>query len=146
MSRWNQRIVCFAGLVACIFSFAAMSAPEVVSPDLIPGSTKVDAEGVINIVNTIPELVIVDARIAADRKQGFIEGSVSLPDIDTNCDSLGKVIRKKNQPILFYCNGIKCGRSVKSVKTAMQCGYDKIFWFRGGFEEWKTKGYPFVTD
>ncbi len=120
--------------------------PEIKSPEAIPGTTKVDAEGVIDLVNRINNLKIVDARISADRKQGYIEGSVSLPDIETDCTSLGKIITDKNIPLLFYCNGVKCGRSVKSVHVALQCGYTNVYWFRGGFEEWKNKGYPFVKD
>lgn len=129
-----------------ILGAANVQAVEVVSPDSIRGTTKVDAEGVINIVNTVPDLAIIDARITSDRKQGFIEGSISLPDIDTSCGTLTKVIPRKSQPILFYCNGIKCGRSVKSIQTAKDCGYEKIYWFRGGFEEWKAKGYPYITE
>ncbi len=121
-------------------------AAEIVSPEAIPGTTRVDAEGVINIVEKISDLVIIDARITIDRKQGFIEGSRSLPDIDTTCTSLEKVAPGKTRPVLFYCNGVKCGRSVKSINIAQGCGYEKIYWFRGGFEEWKAKGYPFVIE
>ncbi len=121
-------------------------AAEIVSPEAIAGTLRVDAEGVINIVEKIPDLVIIDARISVDRKQGFIEGSRSLPDIDTTCSSLEKLIPRKTRPVLFYCNGVKCGRSVKSINIAQACGYEKIYWFRGGFEEWKAKGYPFVTE
>lgn len=119
---------------------------QIKSPEAIPGSTKIDAEGVIDLVNRINNLVMIDARISADRKQGYIEGSISLPDIQTDCASLAKVIPEKSSPVLFYCNGIKCGRSVKSVRVALQCGYNDIYWYRGGFEEWQEKGYPFVKD
>ena len=119
---------------------------EVVSPETIPGITRLDAEGVIDIVEKISDLVIIDARISNDRKQGYIEGSRSLPDIDTTCNTLEKVVPGKARPVLFYCNGVKCGRSVKSINIAQGCGYEKIYWFRGGFEEWKAKGYPFVTE
>lgn len=121
-------------------------AAEVISPESLTGTTRVDAEGVINIVNNITDLVVVDARITSDRKQGYIEGSVSLPDLDTTCATLAKIVPRKSTPTLFYCNGVKCGRSVKSIQVAQSCGYEKIYWFRGGFEEWKSKGYPFVTE
>ena len=119
---------------------------KIVSPASIPGSTIVDAEGVINLVTTLADLNIIDARIKSDRKQGYIEGSVSLPDIDTDCDALAKIITAKSTPTLYYCNGVKCGRSAKSVKIALSCGYNNIYWFRGGFEEWQTKGFPVLTD
>lgn len=133
-------------LVALLGSSWVVQAGEIVSPESIPGTTRVDAEGVINIVNSIPELLIIDARITADRKQGFIEGSVSLPDIETTCASLTRIAPRKSQPVLFFCNGVKCGRSVKSIAVAKECGYEKIYWFRGGFEEWKSKGYPYITE
>ncbi len=116
----------------------------VVSPDSIPGTTKVDAEGVLELAEKNPELVIVDARIRQDRLQGYIEGSISLPDVDTNCESLARVIPRKSTPVLFYCNGPKCGRSVHSSRKALDCGYTGVYWYRGGLEEWKNKNYPYL--
>ena len=122
----------------------AQAEKEVVSPDNIPGTTKVDAEDVISLVEKISQLVVVDARIRQDRLQGYIEGSVSLPDVDTTCESLAKAIAKKSSPVFFYCNGPKCGRSVHSSQKALGCGYTHVYWFRGGFEEWKQKNYPYL--
>jgi len=116
------------------------------APLLIPGTTKVSAEGLLELVAKNPDLLIIDARIRIDRKQGYIEGSLSLPDIATNCASLAKLIPKKNTAVLFYCNGVKCGRSGKSSIIALQCGYNNIYWFRGGYVEWKAKNYPFIKE
>lgn len=132
-------------LTVALFASAAL-ASEIKSPESIPGTTKVDAEGLIELVNRIPDIILVDSRITSDRKQGYIEGSLSLPDIDTSCETLTKVIPKKNSPALFYCNGVKCGRSVVAINVALKCGYDNIYWFRGGFEEWQEKGYPSIKD
>ena len=136
-------------LIAALAWLAVFPGPlpadsEVVSPDSIPGTTKVDAEGVLELAEKNPGLVIVDARIRQDRLQGYIEGSVSLPDVDTNCESLAKIIPRKSTPVLFYCNGPKCGRSVRSSRTALDCGYTGVYWYRGGFEEWKNKNYPYL--
>ena len=124
----------------------AVAAERPISPETIEGTTRVDAEGVIELVNEVPALVFIDSRIRGDRKQGYIEGSVSLPDIDTDCDSLARLIPEKTAPVLFYCNGVKCGRSAKAVKIAIDCGYRTIYWFRGGFEEWLAKGYPILRE
>lgn len=116
------------------------------APDVLAGTTKVDAEGLIETLGRVPDLVIVDSRIAMDRKQGYIEGSISLPDTATDCDSLSVLLDGRSTPVLFYCNGPKCGRSVKAIHKAQECGYDRVYWFRGGFEEWTTKGYPFLKE
>ncbi|HJW81555.1 MAG TPA: rhodanese-like domain-containing protein [Acidiferrobacterales bacterium] len=140
-----MRRVCHynACLIATLLAFASgVCAEEKIAPENIPGATRVDAEAVLALVEKTPRLVIIDSRIAMDRKQGYIEGSLSLPDTETNCAALARLIGTKDRPALFYCNGVKCGRSVVAVKIARQCGYSRLYWFRGGFEEWKQKGLP----
>lgn len=124
----------------------AADASRVVLPDAIEGSVNVDAEEVIELVATVPHITIIDSRIATDRVQGYIEGSVSLPDEMTTCNALDEVAKSKDLPVLFYCNGPKCGRSAMSVRIAIHCGYSRVYWFRGGFEEWKQKRYPYIKE
>ncbi|MDT8385293.1 MAG: rhodanese-like domain-containing protein [Gammaproteobacteria bacterium] len=131
-----------AGLFSGLFAISAAIAAT--SPESIDNTTKVDAEAFIELVDEIDDLIIIDSRIPGDRKQGYIEGSLSLPDVDTTCESLAKVIPKMDSPSLFYCNGVKCGRSAEAIKIALSCGYNNIYWFRGGFEEWLHKGYPYL--
>jgi len=113
---------------------------------MIRGTTSVSAEHFIKLVNTNPNLVVMDARIQSDRKQGYIESSISLPDIDTNCERLAKHIPSHDSPAVFYCNGIKCNRSANAIKIAVNCGYRNTYWFRGGFAEWLAKGYPYLRE
>jgi len=124
----------------------AFASDELVSPLQIPGTTKVMSEDIFNLIEIHPKLLLIDSRITSDRKHGYIEGSVNLPDLKTNCKTLARLIPTKETPVLFYCNGVKCGRSVNASKTALKCGYSKIYWFRGGFEEWKSKNMPFLKN
>ena len=117
---------------------------KIVSPEQIDGVTNVNAEGLIEMVMQHGDLVLIDSRIISDRNEGYIEGSVSLPDIDTNCDSLGNAISTPRTPMLFYCNGVRCGRSANAAEIALSCGYSNIYWFRNGIEEWQEKEYPLV--
>ena len=147
---WNCRALVQTATLLVALCAAPLRAHEedgaADAPDTLAGTTKVDAEGLIETLARVPDLVIIDSRIAMDRQQGYIEGSVSLPDTATDCDSLSVLLEGRSAPILFYCNGPKCGRSVKAIHKAQECGYDRIFWFRGGFEEWATKGYPFLKE
>ncbi len=119
-------------------------AAKIAVPEAIEGVATVDAEGLIELAQHYPDLIIVDARQRADRRQGYIQDSVSLPDIETTCDTLKGVLPAADAPAAFYCNGVKCGRSVIALQIAKGCGYTRLHWFRGGFEEWKQKGYPFL--
>jgi rhodanese-related sulfurtransferase len=128
---------------ALMFCMAFAAVAENKAPDFIDGTKRVTAEEVVELVTNTPGLVIIDARKTSDRDEaGWIEGSVSLPDYDTNAESLAKHIPSKTTPVLFYCNGVKCGRSVTSSKKAVESGYTNIYWFRGGWEEWTQKGMP----
>jgi len=128
-------------LLCLLFLFSTSFAEEYTSPDSIQGSTKIDAETLIKLAYDRDDLVIIDSRIKSDRRQGFIAGSISLSDTDTNCATLHSIIDLKTTPTVFYCNGPKCRRSDRAVSTATDCGYKNLYWFRGGFEEWKEKNY-----
>ncbi|MCG6936633.1 MAG: rhodanese-like domain-containing protein [Gammaproteobacteria bacterium] len=114
---------------------------DYLSPPTINGSIVINAETLIQLAQERDDLVIIDSRIRSDRRQGYIADSISLPDTETDCTSLFRVIHRKNTPVVFYCNGPKCQRSDNAVKIAVECGYTNIFWFRGGFEEWISKQY-----
>lgn len=128
-------------LVLLFFISEKSHADDYLSPDTIEGSTKIDAELLIKLAQEHENLVIIDSRIKSDRHQGYITGSISLPDTQTDCSSLFRIINRKYTPTVFYCNGPKCRRSDRAIVIARECGYTNIYWFRGGFEEWKNKNY-----
>lgn len=127
--------------------FALLCSSTVIAlPDSIPGVETLNAESLIELAHTNEELLVIDSRIHEDRRLGYIEGSVSLPDTRTSCRTLGKISKQKSRPMVFYCNGVKCGRSVKALQIAQQCNYQRLYWFRGGFEEWRLKDYPYLLE
>ena len=132
-------------ILAIYIISGASYASSLEAPLFISGATKINAEEVIEVVNKHPKLVIIDSRITGDRKKGYIESSISLPNTKTDCQSLSKVLPKKDAVAIFYCNGVKCGRSVDAIKIALKCGYKNLYWFRGGFEEWLQKDLPYIN-
>lgn len=116
------------------------------TPKSLEGTTLVSAEDVIELIGSQDNLVLVDSRKTSDFGKGRIEGAINLPNTKTDEQSLSKIAPNKTGPILFYCNGIKCGRSVDSARKAISFGYTKIYWFRGGMEEWENKGFPVLKD
>lgn len=130
-----------SALFISVAMMASVQAAEDV-PDTIPGTTKISAEQLISLVEKHPDLVIIDSRKGSDRDKGFIEGSKHLVDTDTTPETLAKVAPNKAAPVVFFCNGVKCGRSGKAAQVAIKAGYSKIYWFRSGWEEWTAKGFP----
>jgi rhodanese-related sulfurtransferase len=150
MPMFVQTIFTIIISILSVFSTAAaetpnLDRPKVVVPEMIAGVNTVSAEQVIKSLTSDSPPILVDARISKDRDYGYIETSISLPDIETNCSTLKAINADKEKHMMFYCNGIQCGRSVVSIKVARSCGYHNLSWFRGGFAEWKDKGYQYVS-
>ncbi len=104
----------------------------------------IDAETLIRLAAESENLLVIDSRIRSDRLLGYIEGAISLPNTHTSCLTLAEVTTGLDQPLVFYCNGTACERSAKAVIIAHQCGFTRLYWFRGGFKEWKSKRYPYI--
>jgi rhodanese-related sulfurtransferase len=117
---------------------------KIVVPEKIPGVETLNAEQLIEILTSDKPPILIDARIRSDRVHGYIESSIGLPDIETNCDALSKITTDKSSHLTFYCNGVQCGRSVVSIKIARSCGFHNLSWFKGGFSEWNEKGYQYI--
>lgn len=110
----------------------------------IAGATTVNAEQIIDLVSKAPNLVILDNRKAEDYAGGYIEGAVRLIDTDVTADSLAKHVKTKDTPVLFYCNGLKCGRAAKAAQIAVTAGYSKVYYYALGLDEWRQKNLPLL--
>lgn len=132
-----------AAAALLIMSQLANAEPVLLPERHIPDVMVIDAGGVVELLRQNRRLTLIDARIPFDRQRGYIEGSVGLSDVDTDCNALEKVSPDRDRPVIFYCNGPKCVRSERSIRIARQCKYKQIYWFVGGFEEWVAKRYPY---
>jgi rhodanese-related sulfurtransferase len=144
-----RRLANLHDVFAALLVFLLLLPPQLpadVQLATLQGVTTLDAESLITLARNNPDLIVIDSRVAKDRQIGFIEGSISLPNDQTSCKTLFKISKNKSQALAFYCNGINCGRSAKAVQIARQCGYKNLYWFQGGFEEWRLKEYPYLME
>jgi len=96
---------------------------------------------------------MIDTRVANEYAEGHIKGAINVPykeksakaaDFDASMDSFdaSKLPADKNAAIITQCNGAECWKSYKGATAAMKAGHKKVYWFRGGFPEWKASGLP----
>lgn len=131
--------------IAALLLLVSVAAHAQEAPLSIPGAKTVDADAIITLVETTPNLVILDNRKDADFAAGHIEGAIRLLDTDIADESvLAKHIPAKTQPVLFYCNGLKCGRAAKAASLAVKAGYTQVFYYALGMDEWREKKLPVV--
>lgn len=120
-------------------------------PPTLAGVTVVSAEQAKRM--TEAGVPIVDTRVGNEYADAHVKGAKNVPykeksakDVAFNAKDdqfdLAKLPADKNAPLIFYCNGPECWKSYKASKVASEAGWKKVQWLRGGFPEWKSRGYP----
>jgi PQQ-dependent catabolism-associated CXXCW motif protein len=51
---------------------------------------------------------------------------------------------RKDTPLVFMCQGVRCWESYNAALRAMQAGYQHVYWYRGGLEAWTAAGQPTI--
>lgn len=87
---------------------------------------------------------LVDSRPLPRYQDGFIPGAINLPypAFDKNID---KLPADKNRLLVFYCAGMTCTMSPKSLEKAEQLGYKNVKVFREGMPGWLQKKPGVIT-
>lgn len=87
---------------------------------------------------------LVDSRPLPRYQDGFIPGAINLPypAFDKNLD---KLPADKNRLVVFYCAGITCTMSPKSLEKAEALGYTNTKVFREGMPGWLQRNPGVMT-
>ena len=124
------------------------------TPNSLPGAKIINsAETRTMIAKGIP---IYDVRLTEEYEHGHIPGSILLPYVESSAKEvdfdpaedkflLSQLPADKNTALIMYCDGTICWKSYKSAQMAIKAGWKNVFWFRGGFPEWKDAGLPVET-
>ncbi|HSH13311.1 MAG TPA: rhodanese-like domain-containing protein [Desulfurivibrionaceae bacterium] len=87
------------------------------------------------------KMTVVDARNPEEYQEVHIKGAISIPDKQFS-EHLARLPQDKSAKIVFYCNGIKCGKSKKAAQKALEMGYRHILIYAEGMPVWEEKGLP----
>lgn len=110
------------------------------SPTTVTGATTIDGTQAKALFDK--GVVFVDMRTDKDWGAGRIPGAVHLELSKAFTDAgLGAKV-KKDQEVVMYCNGVSCLRSSEASAKAVGWGYKKVYYYRLGFPDWKSAGYP----
>lgn len=111
------------------------------SPETVAGATTIGVAKAKEMFDA--GAVFLDARKDADWEAGRIPGAHHLElDSQLTKENLAKVA-KPADPIVFYCNGVKCMVSPHAIEKVVGWGdWKNLYFFREGFPAWKAAGYP----
>lgn len=135
-------------IVVLILLYCSVLQARSVTPESIEGARVVTASEVRELSKK-SNIYIIDSRSLLEYSEGHIPGAITVPVI-RNRNSLysydiKKISKLKAKSLIFYCNGVECPLSYNAIVIAKQKGcLKKLYWFRGGMEEWIKHSYEFT--
>ena len=98
----------------------------------------IDAKTFQNLIDTLPDEVVVDVRTGPELVGGVIPQAIHMdyngPDFEQQIDKLDK-----NKPVLLYC--ATGGRSAGAGALLLEKGFKKVYNLDGGLNGWRAAGY-----
>jgi len=105
------------------------------------GFAVIDTESLKALLDNGAEVAVFDARNPEEFQEVHIKDAASLPEKKFQ-ESAHLLPTDKSQLIVFYCNGVKCGKSRKAAKKAIAMGYRNVLVYAEGMPVWEEKGMP----
>lgn len=99
----------------------------------------VQGEDVLKLADFDEDMVIFDVRSEKERKKGNIRWSESFRLTPVTTTLLHRKIADKKTVIIFYGNN-NSSAAVKGAEKTIAQGFKNVYWFKGGWPEWKRKG------
>lgn len=87
-------------------------------------------------------VVFIDVRNSRFFARRHVPGAFHLDMKDVFSRETLAAVARKDQPIVIYSSGIKCGRAHRASEQAVSWGYTKVYYFRGGIIDWKDVHFP----
>lgn len=125
--------------------------PFCVQPESIEGATTVKLEDFPKLAADLNagKILLVDMRTPDWYTKETLPGSINLPYSDlTGPEAKAKARMKKleGKDIIAFCNGWWCGQSPTGIQALQRLGYSgKIYYFRGGNQDWADAGLPSIV-
>jgi len=69
-----------------------------------------------------------------------IKGAVNIP-----LEEIGRKAKarfNKDEPIAVYCSNFDCGASPAAAKKLIEMGFENVYDYQGGKQDWKDAGLP----
>lgn len=99
----------------------------------VDGYKQITQDYAKEIMDSLPGIVIIDAREQYEYDEGHIKGAILMPYLQTQ-DLAPDLVPDKDQTILIYCRSGR--RSKIAAKTLSDMGYTNVLEF-GGIIDWK---------
>ena len=136
MSVSKRTSIVVLSVVAILAIMAALNTQDLFRSD---NYGDVSVSEAWDLIQSEPEIVILDVRTPSEYEDAHIEGAINIPVEDIG-DRLNELIA--NDVILVYCR--TGNRSGTAVGIMEENGFSKIYHMYEGISTWISEGLPVV--
>ena len=128
-----------------LFLLVFSARAEVAPTPTIDKPTEIGWRALAAMIDADQSVLLVDTRTKTASLQGYIPTAVNLPGYLFERQTIPGLPADRSRPIVCYCSGGHCGISWYAAERLLDLGYEKVFVYNGGVEEWKTIGQQLIT-
>ena len=129
---------------AAVLLWGVLLYPAVLFAMDVPDGVTVVAAPEVRMLTADEGAVLIHTLSRIEYRMQHIPGSVNVP-VDEIASS-PNMPQDRNAAIILYCNGLACPYSRRAAEQAVDLGYKRVYWFRGGILEWRKYQYPMQVD
>lgn len=86
-------------------------------------------------------MVVLDAR-SKDYLDGNLLPHAKWVSHDASLEEISAAIPSKDTLVIVYCSNTRCPAGEWLAEKLVTLGYNKVYKYPEGIEEWMAKGYP----
>jgi rhodanese-related sulfurtransferase len=109
-------------------------------PGPLKGYTEITTDELKTLIDTKTDFVLIDACPKNRYSAGHIIGAINLGTRAYKKNASTTLPEDKNELLVIYCGGIRCGRSTKVAKSAVNDGYKNVKVYLQGQPAWIKAG------
>jgi len=90
------------------------------------------------------DFILIDTRSKEEYEEAHLPSAINIPEKDFE-KLAPELLKEKEKLLIFYCNGVKCGKSKRTAVKAQALGYKNLAIYAEGIPVWEERGLPLVT-
>lgn len=96
------------------------------------------------MIDNKKDFILIDTRSKEEYEEAHIINAINIPEKQFE-KVAPELIKEKDKMLIFYCSGVKCGKSKRTAKIAESMGYTNLVIYNEGFPVWEERGLKVVA-
>jgi rhodanese-related sulfurtransferase len=101
------------------------------------------AQELRDMQQTDADFTLINVLAEPMHEKKHIPGSINIPVVDKNfVNEVEQEVGDKSRPVVVYCADHECEASPKAGRQLENAGFENVYDFEGGIDEWEQEDFP----